>query len=188
LKGRELFKAIASSLKAGVDMVQFRDKEASDADFFAAGLRIKKLVNNKALFIINDRVHMALALDADGVHLGQTDMPVKSARDILGRGKIIGLSANTLEEARGAEKQGADYIAIGAIFRTPVKPDCRHAGLTTLRRAAKNIKTPLVAIGGINETNITEVVSCGVKRAAVVRAILASRDPYLAAKNLLGKI
>lgn len=188
LKGRDLFEALSGSLKAGLDMVQFRDKEASDADFFKTGLRIKGLLKNKALFIINDRVHMALALDADGVHLGPTDMPIEIARKILGRKKIIGFSAGSLKEALEAQKQAVDYIAIGAIFHTPVKPDYRKAGLKTLEQAVKKIKTPIVAIGGINKANIKEVAAAGVKRIAVVRAILEAKNPYLATKNLLERI
>lgn len=188
LKGRDLFEALSGSLKAGLDMVQFRDKEASDADFFKTGLRIKGLLKNKALFIINDRVHMALALDADGVHLGPTDMPIEIARKILGRKKIIGFSAGSLKEALEAQKQAVDYIAIGAIFHTPVKPDYRKAGLKTLEQAVKKIKIPIVAIGGINKANIKEVAAAGVKRIAVVRAILEAKNPYLATKNLLERI
>ena len=188
LKGRDLFNILACSLKAGLDMVQFRDKEASDGDFLETGFRIKELLKHKALFIINDRVHAALALDADGVHLGPQDTPVAIARKILGEKKIIGFSASSLKEAMDAQKQSVDYIAIGAIFKTPVKPGYKTAGLETLRQAVNTIKIPLVAIGGINESNIKEVSAVGVKRMAVVRAILEAENPYLATKSLLGKI
>jgi thiamine-phosphate pyrophosphorylase len=188
LKGSNLFDILAGSLKAGLDMVQFRDKEASDKDFFKTGLKIKSLLKNKALFIINDRVHMALALDADGVHLGPMDMPVEIARKILGKKKIIGFSASSLKEALEAQKQAVDYIAIGAIFHTPVKPDYKKAGLETLEQAVKKIKIPIVAIGGINKVNIKEVAATGVKRIAIVRAILKAENPYLATRNLLERI
>jgi len=184
-KGANLFDILPCSLKAGLDMVQFRDKEASDKDFFKTGLKIKDLLKNKALFIINDRVHMALAMDADGVHLGPMDMPVEIARKILGKKKIIGFSASSLKEALGAQKQAVDYIAIGAIFHTPVKPDYKIAGLEILRQVAKKIKIPIVAIGGINETNIKAVAATGVKRIAIVRAVLRAENPYLATRNLL---
>jgi len=188
LKDRDLFDILACSLKAGLDMVQFRDKEASDGDFLETGFRIKELLKHKALFIINDRIHAALALDADGVHLGPKDAPIATARKILGKKKIIGFSASSLKEAMDAQKQSVDYIAIGAIFKTPVKPGYKIAGLETLRQAVNAINIPLIAIGGINESNIKEVSATGVKRMAVVRAILEAEDPYLATKILLGKI
>ena len=128
---------------------------------------------------------MALALGADGVHLGPTDMPVKTARRILGKKKLIGFSVSSLNEALCAQKQPVDYIAVGSIFKTPVKPDYKLAGLETLKQIAKKIRIPLVAIGGINQTNIEEVRTLGVKRIAVVRAILKAKNPYLATKNLL---
>lgn len=185
LKGRDLFNVLSGSLNAGLDMVQLRDKTASDISFFETGLKIKKLLKGKALFIINDRVHMALALGADGVHLGPTDMPVKTARRILGKKKLIGFSVSSLNEALGAQKQPVDYIAVGSIFKTPVKQDYKLVGLETLKQIAKKIRIPLVAIGGINQTNIKEVRTLGVKRIAVVRAILKAKNPYLATKNLL---
>jgi thiamine-phosphate pyrophosphorylase len=188
LKGRNLSGILSASLRAGLDMVQLRDKEASDADFFKTGLQIKSLVKNKALLIINDRVHMALALDADGVHLGTDDMPVRTARRLMGNKKIIGFSAHNLEEALDGRDQGADYVAIGAIFHTPVKPDYKKAGLDTLKQVVKNIKIPVVAIGGINESNIEKVRATGVKRIAIVRALLKAGNPYLTAKKLLEKI
>jgi len=186
--GRNLLNILSGSLKAGLDMVQFRDKAASDINFFKTGLRIKKLLKGKALFIINDRVHMALALDADGVHLGPMDIPVKIARKILGKRKIIGLSVSSLKEALNAQKQPVDYIAIGSIFKTSVKPDYKLVGLKTLKQVVKKIRIPLVAIGGVNQSNIEEVRKLGVKRIAVVRAILKTRNPYSATKKLLKKI
>ena len=189
LKGKDLFKILSDSMRAGLDMVQFRDKEASDTDFLEAASKIKDLLKEKeVLFIINDRVDIALALDADGVHLGQEDTPVEVVRRILGRKKIIGFSARSLEEALAAAERSVDYIAIGAIFPTPVKPDYGTPGLEALKQAVKQIKIPLVAIGGINESNIGDVAATGVKRIAVVRAILEAKDPYLATKFLLDKI
>jgi len=185
LKGRDLIDILSGSLKAGLDMVQFRDKEAGDRDFLETGLKIKALLKHKALFIINDRVHMAIALDADGVHLGPTDMPVGIARKIIGKKKIIGVSAHSLKEALDAQKQGVDYIAIGVVFETPVKPGYRIAGPETLKEAVRKIKIPLVAIGGINESNIKDVRGTGIKRIAVVRAILEAKDSYLATKKLI---
>lgn len=189
LKGKDLLKILPESLRAGLDMVQFRDKEADDADFLETASKIKDLLREKqVLFIINDRIDIAMALDADGVHLGREDVPVEVARRILGRKKIIGFSAHSLEEALAAAEKNVDYIAMGAIFSTPVKPDYGTLGLEALKQAVKQIKIPLVAIGGINESNIGDVVATGVKRIAVVRAILEAKDPYLATKSLLGRI
>lgn len=185
LRGRDLFDILSGSLKAGLDMVQFRDKGADDRCFLETGFKIKDLLKHKALFIVNDRVHMALVLEAEGVHLGSTDMPVGAARKILGKKRIIGVSAHSLKEALEAQKQAVDYIAIGAVFKTPVKPGYKVVGLDMLSRALKKIKIPLVAIGGINESNIKEVRAIGVKRIAVVRAILEAKNPYLTTKNLL---
>ena len=189
LKGKDLLKILPDSVRAGLDMVQFRDKEANDTDFLEAAAKIKDLLKEKqVLFIINDRIDIALAMDADGVHLGREDVPVEVARRILGRRKIIGFSAHSLEEALIAAEKNVDYIAIGAIFPTPVKPDYGTPGLEALKQAVKQIKIPLVAIGGINESNIGDVAATGVKRIAVVRAILEAKDPYLATKFLLDKI
>lgn len=189
LKGKNIFQILSSSLDAGLDIVQFRDKAASDAEFLETGKKIKELTRRKkALFIINDRVDIALALDADGVHLGPEDMPVKTARKIIGKKKIIGFSAKSLEQANQTAKEDVDYIAIGAIFPTPIKPDEKAVGLEVLKKAVNKIKVPLVAIGGINEANIEDVIGCGVKRVAVVRAILCANDPYSATKTLLEKI
>lgn len=189
LRGRDLLNILSRSLEAGLDMVQLRDKGASDADLLDIGRKIKALLKGKqVLFIINDRVELALELDADGVHLGTEDTAIEAARKLLGKEKIIGFSASSLKEAKDAAKKDVDYIALGAIFPTPVKPDYKIAGLETLKKAAKEIDIPLVAIGGIDETNIEDVISCGVNRVAVVRAILSSCDPYLATKKLLRKV
>jgi len=188
LRGRDLFKILKGSLKAGLDIVQFRDKESSDTDFIETGAKIKQLLRNKALFIINDRVAAVLALDADGVHLGHLDMPAIKARKMLGNKKIIGVSVSSLKEALEAQKQPVDYIAIGAIFKTPVKSDYKLVGLNILKQITKRIKVPIVTIGGINEKNIREVKAAGATRIAVVRAILEAKNPYLATKSLLEKI
>ncbi|MDP2921675.1 MAG: thiamine phosphate synthase [Candidatus Omnitrophota bacterium] len=188
LKGKDLSKILSGCLKKGLDMVQFRDKEAGDREFLETALMVKKLIAGRALFIINDRVHVALAMDADGVHLGRKDLPLETARKILGKKKIIGCSTCSVKEALIAQKKGADYIAIGAVFKTPVKPDYHIAGIKTLKQAVKKIKVPIVAIGGINEGNIDKVAAAGIKRAAVVRAITGARDPGLAVKKMLEKL
>ncbi|MFA4992002.1 MAG: thiamine phosphate synthase [Candidatus Omnitrophota bacterium] len=187
---KNLFRILSVSLDAGVDMVQLRDKTSGDRDFLRVGREIKEMVREKkdTLFIINDRIDMALNLDADGVHIGNSDAPMETARKVMGVNKIIGVSAGSLEEAMAAETNGADYIGLGPVFDTPIKPATRAVGIERLRETADKINTPLIAIGGINESNVEDVARAGIKRIAVIRAIMESNNPYLAVRNLLEKI
>lgn len=186
---KDLLAVISSAVKAGVDIVQFRDKAATDKEFLAMGYKIKKFLKRKnVLFIVDDRVDLAYFLDADGVHLGQDDIGVDQARKILGRNKIIGFSTHSMAQLRLAVKKDVDYISIGPVFATPTKPDYKAVGLDLIKSAARLTKVPLVAIGGINERNIKEVVKAGAQRVAVVRAILSKNDPFMAAKDLIKRI
>lgn len=186
LKQRDIIKIMGSSLEAGLDMIQLRDKYASDKEFLELGFKVKGLLKGKkAILIINDRVDLALALDADGVHLGEEDIPVKTARKILGRKKIIGFSTHSVRETQEASGLDVDYISIGAVFPTPIKPDYNVVGIESIKKLAKEIKIPLIAIGGIDETNITTVVNAGIKRIAVIRSIICAKDPFLATKKML---
>ena len=154
--------------------------------FRSTGHKIKKLLKGKnVLFIVDDRVDLACCLNADGVHLGQDDIRVDQARKILGKKKIIGFSTHSISQLRSAVKKDVDYISIGPIFSTPTKPDYKAVGLDLIKSAVSLTKIPLVVIGGINEKNIKEIVEAGVQRVAVVRAILSSQDPFMAAKNLI---
>ena len=185
LKGKEITSVVSKSLDAGADIVQFRDKTATDEEFLEAAKKIRSLAKDKgALFIINDRVDMALALDSDGIHLGQDDMPVEAARKILGKKKIIGLSTHSVSQIDGALKKDVDYISVGPVYSTPTKPDYAPVGLDLIRTASRKLKIPFVAIGGIDESNIKEVTAAGAKRIAVVRAVLSSNDPLEATKTL----
>ena len=189
LKGKDILLTLSRSLKAGVDIVQFRDKEATDQEFLKTGKRIKNLLKERdILFIINDRVELALILNSDGVHLGQDDMSVEEARRILGNKKIVGLSTHTIHQMYEAAKKDVDYISIGPIFQTSTKPDCRAIGLEVVRKAREELKIPFVAIGGINETNIKDVVLAGARRVAVVSAIPSAKDPFIATRNLIEKM
>ncbi|MFH0790341.1 MAG: thiamine phosphate synthase [Candidatus Omnitrophota bacterium] len=157
------------------DILQLRAKKQSTCDIINTGQRIKRLIKNKnPLFIINDSVQAADILDADGVHLGQDDLPVKDARRILGKDKIIGLSTHNLSQALEAEQQGADYIAIGPIFATATKPGIAAISPNVIARLKDNVKIPFVAIGGINLDNVQEVIGYGASRIAVCRAVLAA--------------
>ena len=189
LKDKEIISVISRSLDAGADIIQLRDKTATDEEFLETGKRIKPLVKEKdALFIIDDRVEAALALDSDGVHLGQDDMPVDAARKILGKDKIIGLSTHSESQIDEGAKKDVDYISIGPVYSTPTKPDYTPVGLDLIRTAFQRLKIPFVAIGGIDESNIRGVIAAGAKRIAVARAILSSDDPFEATKKIIKKI
>ena len=164
------------ALKAGVKIVQLRDKSADISGFYKNALLIKGITANKALFIINDRADIAKLARADGLHLGQHDLPLKAARRILGADKIIGKSCHSLKQAIQAQKEGADYISIGPIFRTPTKPGYNPVGLKLLKEARGRLKIPIVAIGGINKDNIKSVRESGAKIIAVVRAVCKARN------------
>ncbi len=140
------------------------------------------------LFIINDSLDIACACGADGVHLGQEDFPLKLARKILGKHKIIGISCHNLAQAIKAQRQGADYIGIGPIFKTPTKPEYKAIGLKVLRELKNIIKIPYFAIGNIDQSNIKEIIACKTKRIAVCRAILKAKDPEYAAEQLSSKL
>ncbi|MCX5748792.1 MAG: thiamine phosphate synthase, partial [Candidatus Saganbacteria bacterium] len=135
-------------------------------------------------FIVNDYIDVCLAIDADGVHLGQDDVPVPVARKLLGSGKIIGLSSHSFDQAITGAKSGADYISLGPVFSTPSKPDTKPLGIEVLKKVLKSVKVPVVAIGGINEDNIKVVIAAGAKRVAVIRAAVAAKDPASAVKRM----
>lgn len=167
---------VRECLKAGVKLIQLRDKTQDTAGFYKNALLIRKIVKNKALYIINDRLDIARAAQADGVHLGQDDLPVKAARAILGPQRIIGKSCHSLKQAIQAEREGVDYISIGPIFKTPTKPGYRPVGLKLLKETCQRLKLPIVAIGGINMDNIQLVRNAGARLIAVVRAICKAKD------------
>lgn len=139
--------------------------------------RISRLSKkHKVIFIVNDRVDIARVSGADGVHLGQDDFPVSIARKLLGKDKIIGISTHSVKEALRAQKQKADYISLGPIFKTPTKPEYRAQGLTLIKKLRPRLRVPFLAIGGINLRNLKQVVDAGAKRVAVVRAICKSKN------------
>lgn len=171
-------------ISAGVDILQFRAKSYSDRNILKKGRAIKELAQkSRVLFVLNDRVDLAAALDADGVHLGQQDLPLKDARKILGINKIIGLSTHSVEEAIEAERQGADYIAIGPIFPTTTKPDSTPLKTEIIAKIKDKVKTPFVAVGGINLNNLEQVLTSGAQRVAVCRAIIEAKDVFSATKE-----
>lgn len=181
--GRGTLEVIQAAVEGGVTMVQLREKEATTREFYQEGLKIRDYLQSKSIpLIINDRIDIVLALDADGVHLGPDDMPVHVARTILGPAKIIGASVLTLDEARTAESLGADYLGLSPIFVTKTKPELAYQigieGIPFLRRA---VEIPLVGIGSISQANAYEAVRAGLDGVAVVSAICSQPDPKSAA-------
>lgn len=185
LGDKDLVQTIEQAIQGGVTMVQVREKKLSTLEFFQVALTIKSITQKHGVpFIVNDRADIALAADADGLHIGQEDMPLVVARKLLGPNKIIGVSVATLEEALLAQKEGADYLGIGAIFPTMTKDDADSVSLAELKMIKDKVAIPVVAIGGIHENNIKKVVETGVDGAAVVSAIIACPDPCAAAQRL----
>ena len=189
-KGKDLVWIVEEAVKGGATVVQLRAKSISTREFLDISMKIHSFLKKKRVpLIINDRIDIALALDADGVHLGQKDMPLQIARKILGKEKIIGISVNNIEEAMEAENNGADYLGVGPVFPTTTKPDIRAPlGIEGLRKIREKIKIPIIAIGGINKSNVHEVYSTGVDGIAVVSAIILSPDPCQAAEKLIEEI
>jgi thiamine-phosphate pyrophosphorylase len=181
--------ALGGVVEAGVDIVQLRMKDALAVDVLREGERFKEAcIHRSALFIVNDRPDVALALGSDGVHLGQEDLPPSVARDIIGPRAIIGRSTHSTEDIeRAIEEHGegfCDYIAVGPVYHTPTHPERRAVGLDLLRYASDHVGFPWFAIGGIDATNVAEVLDAGASRICVVRAIVDATDPVAATKEL----
>ncbi|SHI12280.1 thiamine phosphate synthase [Desulfosporosinus lacus] len=182
---RDLAPSIELAIQGGVSLVQLREKSISTKEFLNLALRVKEITSKYEIpLIINDRLDIALAVDAEGLHVGQDDLPMLKARELLGPDKIIGVSARTLEEALLAEKQGADYLGVGAVFRTSTKSDAKEVSLEQLEYIKKSVSIPVVAIGGINYGNIQQVKATGIDGISVVSAILVQEDIFMAAKQL----
>jgi len=169
---------VKSAISAGVKIIQYREKEKTTREMFNEASVIRNMcAKNNVLFIINDRVDIALATDADGVHLGDDDMPYDIARKLLGKNKIIGLTIHDLNEAKNAEVIGADYIGVSPIFKTTTKIDAGiPKGLNLIKEIKNNISIPFVAIGGINEDNIKSVLDAGAKSVAIISAIISKEN------------
>jgi thiamine-phosphate pyrophosphorylase len=179
-----LNQAAAIIAKGGAQIIQLRDKSSGKKAVFEEALFLKKLLAKaKTIFIVNDHADIAKAVNSDGVHLGQDDLPVEVVRRFLGQDKIIGLSCHNIKQAVEAQDRGADYIAIGPIFSTSTKPNAKAVGLDLIRQCQKMIKVPFFAIGGINEANIESVLSCAGKRIAVCQAICLAADMQAATRK-----
>ena len=185
----EFLDAVASALQGGVDILQFREKTMPAKKILELGKKLKQLcLEYGAIFIINDRIDIAAVLEADGVHLGQDDLSVKAAREILGEKCIVGVSTHAPEQALRAVEDGADYIGAGPVFATPTKEGRTPVGLEYIKWVSENIEIPAFAIGGIDDQNVEQVLDAGAKRIAVVRAIINSKSPQKSAEKFLEKI
>lgn len=177
--------SVERAIAGGASVVQLREKDCSSREFYELALRVKRITEpNNVPLILNDRIDICLAADADGVHLGQSDIPCREARKILGAGKLIGVSAALPEEARQAQADGADYLGIGAVFPTSTKDDARAVSLETLREIRAAVTIPFVVIGGVNAESITRLYGMGIDGAAVVSAVVAQKDITAAAREM----
>jgi thiamine-phosphate pyrophosphorylase len=188
--GRPLEEVVAQAVEGGVAWVQLREKDLSTRAFIELAVALKRLLAPaKVPLIINDRLDVALAAGADGLHVGQEDMPCELARRFLGPGAVIGLSVETWEDVERAQDQDVDYLGVSPVFPTPTKTDTKAAwGLEGIRRIRAFSRHPLVAIGGLNPANAAAAVQAGADGIAVVSAICASAEPRLAARDLAGRI
>jgi thiamine-phosphate pyrophosphorylase len=179
-----IVKAIEDVLRGGATSIQLRLKESSTKEMIEVGRKIRKLTRNYgALYFVDDRLDVALATDADGVQLGPDDMPIAIARE-MAPNLIIGGSVYSLEEAVRAESEGADFLGAGSVFASPTKTDARVIGLNGLREIVKNVKIPVVAIGGINTSNAEAVLKTGVAGIAVISAVMGAEDVCIATLEL----
>ena len=185
LKGRTLADCVRESISGGATMIQLREKSLSYEAFKSQALEIQALCREYHIpFIINDNVNLAVDVNSDGVHVGQEDMSASNVREIIGAGKILGVSVRTVEEAVTAERNGADYLGAGAVFHTGSKSDAVDITHETLREICESVKIPVVAIGGINSGNIHLLSGSGIEGVAVISAIFAADDIRGAAGNL----
>lgn len=170
-------------------IVQLRDKYPKKKELLSSAFALKRLcAGQKTILIINDYLDVARIADSDGIHLGQTDIPIESARRILGSDKIIGISCHSLKEAIAAQKRGADYIGWGPVFPTPTKPAARAIGLDLIARLKHKIRIPFFVIGGIDLSNTGQIISAGARRIAVCRAICKAKDTELASRKLVNSL
>lgn len=181
----EFLNIIEEAIKGGTTVVQLREKTASTKEFYDLALRVKEITSRYGVpLLINDRIDIALAIDSEGVHIGQDDMPADIAREIIGEDKILGVSASTVEEAKKAENDSADYIGSGAVFPTATKDDADSVSKEELKEIVDSIDIPVVAIGGITVENASSLRDSGIAGFSVVSAIMSAEDPKEASKKL----
>lgn len=185
-RGRSHEDVARAALVGGATVLQLRDKQASGRELVGWARQLRALTRRaRVTFLVNDRVDVALAADADGAHVGDEDLPVADARRLLGPGRVVGASAGTVEEALRAQQEGADYLGVGPVFPTATKADAGTAiGLEGLRRIASAVRIPVVGIGGITADNAAEVIRAGAAGVAVISAVAGADDMVQAARRL----
>ena len=189
LRGRSHIEVAAQTIEGGAKVIQLRDKTMPKRELLPIALELKSLcAENNVLFILNDHLDIALAADADGLHLGQNDLPIPVARRLLPIEKIIGCSVTTVAQAITAESEGADYIAVGAIYPTMSKEAVEVVGLERLCLIRNEVRLPLVVIGGITQDNVAEVLAAGANSVAVISAILEAESPKEAARQIVDRL
>lgn len=189
LEGKDFYKSIEDALKGGVTMLQLREKDATGKVFLEKAIKLREMTRKyNVKFIINDRVDIAVLCDADGVHVGQSDIPADKVRELVGKEKIVGVSARTVEEALIAKENGADYLGVGAMFTTTTKLDAKAVSIETLVSIKEKTKMPIVTIGGLNLKNIDEIKKCNIDGYAVVSAILGAEDIKSECEKWINKI
>lgn len=189
LKGRDFYKCIEDAIKAGVTMLQLREKNVDGKEFLEKAKKLRELTEkHNVSFIINDRVDIAQLVDADGVHVGQSDIDALSVRKLIGEDKIIGVSARSVEEAKVAKEMGADYLGIGAMFSTSTKLDAKDVSFNTLNDMKNAVDLPFVLIGGISLDNVSELKKFNPDGYALVSGILGAEDIEKRVKEWIEKI
>lgn len=189
MKTETLEETVEQAVQGGCSIVQLREKDCSTKEFYEQALRIKNVTQQYNIpLIINDRIDICMAVNADGVHLGQEDMPVAEARKLLEEEKILGVSAHNVEEALKAWQDGADYLGVGAIFGTNTKKNTVDTSIETLKEICGKVPIPVVAIGGVGLSNIEKLAGSGISGVAVVSAIMAAEEPKKAAEKLVIKV
>jgi thiamine-phosphate pyrophosphorylase len=188
-RGRDLVELLALALAGGSRMIQLREKEWPSGRLLPLAEKLRAACAAAgATFIVNDRVDLALAVGADGVHLGQDDLPARAARPLLRPGMILGISTHSVQQARAAQADGADYVAVGSMFATTSKADFQLVGPDLMRKLRGEIRVPLIGIGGITPDNVSEVIQAGADGVAVISAVCAAPDPKAAAAGFLTQI
>ena len=189
-RGRDLVNVMEEAIQGGADIIQLRDKKSSKLEVLQKARALRELTKKHGVaFIVNDHIDVALTVDADGIHLGQDDLPLIEARKIVGPNKIIGISTHAIEEAREAERNGADYIGVGPIFATKSKEDVTAPVSTNyIKQVIQEIKIPFVAIGGIKLHNVDKVLQAGATRICAISEIVGASDVKAVCQSFIEKI
>lgn len=189
LGGRDELHMAGQIIEGGARVIQLRDKQSEKGELLIVAQKLKELCGQAGvLFIVNDYLDLAIAVEADGLHIGQGDLPLPVVRKELPMGSIVGCSVTTLSQAAEAQNEGADYIAVGSMFSTTTKKGVTIVGVGMLREIKRIVSTPLVAVGGINQSNVCEVVAAGADAVAVISSVVDRKDPKLAVQELISKM